>query len=121
MNKEVITLSNRYGKIVVPGAYTPTEILTAWEQGADLVKVFPADIGGPEYIKAVKAPLPQVALVPTGGVDLDNVADFIKAGASAVALGSNLVDKKMIAAGRFDLIRTRTEEFVAEVKKARGL
>ena len=119
LNKEVITLCSRYGVIVLPGAYTPTEILTAWEQGADLVKVFPADIGGPGYIKTVKAPLPQVALVPTGGVNLDNAGDFINTGASAIAVGGSLVNNKLINAGRFDLIQETAEKFVDAVKKAR--
>lgn len=97
----VIQMARRYGKPVIAGAFTPTEILTAWEHGADLVKVFPCSIGGPDYIKAVKAPLPQVLLVPTGGVALDNIGAFLKAGASALAVGGNLVEKKCIAARDF--------------------
>ena len=119
LNKEVIGVCNRYAKISIPGAYTPTEILSAWEQGADLVKVFPADVGGPRYIKSIKAPLPQISLVPTGGVNLDNASDFIKAGASVIAVGSSLVNRKLIDAEQFDIIRKTAEQFIDVVKKAR--
>ena len=91
LNRQVIELCHRYDKVVIPGAYTPTEILSAWEWGADFVKVFPAEIGGPAYFKAVRAPLPQVKLIPVGGVSLDNTAEFIRAGAAAIAVGGNLV------------------------------
>ncbi|MCP4645648.1 MAG: bifunctional 4-hydroxy-2-oxoglutarate aldolase/2-dehydro-3-deoxy-phosphogluconate aldolase, partial [bacterium] len=92
-----IQMARRYGKPVCCGAYTPTEILTAWDHGADFVKVFPASVGGPGYIKAIKGPLPQIPLVPTGGVELDNIGEFLAAGASALAVGGNLVSKKLLA------------------------
>jgi 2-dehydro-3-deoxyphosphogluconate aldolase/(4S)-4-hydroxy-2-oxoglutarate aldolase len=116
-----IELCRRYGKVVIPGALTPTEVLTAWEAGADLVKVFPCgNMGGPSYIQALKAPLPQVLLVPTGGVRLDNTADFFKAGATAVAVGSEICDKAALAAGRFELIEERARQFVETSRVARG-
>ena len=116
----VIQMARRYGKPVMPGAYTPTEILTAWEQGADFIKVFPANIGGPEYIKAIKGPLPQVPLVPTGGVELDNIGDFLKAGASAVGVGGNLVSKKLVAAKDFKGITENARKFAEAVRTARA-
>ena len=88
---DVIRMCRRYGKLVMPGALTPTEVVTAWEAGADIVKIFPADVGGPGYLKALAGPLPQVRLLPTGGVDLDTVGSFLDAGACAVGLGSALV------------------------------
>ena len=120
LDDATIRLCRRYAKIVMPGALTPTEILRAWELGADFVKVFPADaMGGPSYIKAVKAPLPQVDLVPTGGVDIDTAAEFIRAGASAVGVGSALVEKKIIAAGDWSRLTQKTEEFLQTVTAAR--
>ena len=120
LDDATIRLCRRYAKIVMPGALTPTEILRAWELGADFVKVFPADaMGGPSYIKAVKAPLPQVDLVPTGGVDIDTAAEFIRAGASAVGVGSALVEKKIIAAGDWSRLTQKTEEFLQIVTAAR--
>ena len=119
LSLETIALCKRYGKIVIPGALTPTEILTAWEAGADMVKVFPANLGGPGYIKAVKAPLPQINLVPVGGVSLENAGDFIRAGSSAVAVGSSLVNSKLIAAGRYDEITETARELIRIVQAAR--
>ena len=93
LNVDTIALCHRYGIAVFPGALTPTEVVTAWQAGADMVKVFPAgNVGGASYIKALKAPLPQVELIPTGGVSLKTAADFIKAGASALGVGADLVD-----------------------------
>jgi len=121
LNPELVRLCKRYSKIVIPGAMTPTEIVSAWEMGADVVKVFPAgQLGGPSYIKAVKAPLPQILLNPTGGVNLDNAGQFIKAGASVISVGSALVDKKAVAQGNFEVITRKAEQFVEEVRKARG-
>ncbi|MGE5140377.1 MAG: bifunctional 4-hydroxy-2-oxoglutarate aldolase/2-dehydro-3-deoxy-phosphogluconate aldolase [Rudaea sp.] len=120
LNQQVIELCHRYSKVVVPGAFTPTEILSAWEMGADLVKVFPAEFGGPEYLKAVRAPLPQVKLVPVGGVSLENAGAFIKAGASAIAVGGNLVKKSAIAAKRFDELTGLAQQFVDAVARARN-
>lgn len=112
VNLEVIKLANRYDKLCMSGAYTPTEILTAWEAGADVVKVFPADIGGPPYLKAIKGPLPQVRLMPTGGVNLETMHDFLKAGACAVGLGSSLVEKEAVERGDFARIRSLAEQYV---------
>jgi 2-dehydro-3-deoxyphosphogluconate aldolase/(4S)-4-hydroxy-2-oxoglutarate aldolase len=120
LSLETIALCNRYGKVVVPGTLTPTEILTAWEAGADLVKVFPASLGGPSYIKAVKAPLPQVQLVPVGGVNVDNTGDFIEAGAAAVAVGGSLVNSKLIAEGKFDEMTETAQKLIDAVRAARG-
>jgi 2-dehydro-3-deoxyphosphogluconate aldolase/(4S)-4-hydroxy-2-oxoglutarate aldolase len=122
LNLEVIRMSNRYSAVVIPGALTPTEILTAWEAGADLVKVFPiAQVGGPAYIRAIQGPLPHIPLVPTGGVNLQNAGEFIKAGAAAIAAGGELVDKKAVAEKKYSVIVANAQKFLAEVKKARGL
>lgn len=121
LNLEVIKVSNRYSAVVIPGALTPTEILTAWEAGADLVKVFPiAQVGGPAYIKALQGPLPHIPLVPTGGVNLQNAGEFIKAGAAAIAVGGELVDKKAVAEKKYSVIVENARKFLEEVKKARG-
>lgn len=117
---DVIEICRRYGKVVMPGALTPTEILTAWESGADYVKVFPASIVGPEYIKAVKAPLPQVELIPTGGVNVQNAGEFIKAGAIALGVGGALVSKKALVERNFKLLTETAKKLIEEVKKARG-
>ena len=119
MNLEVIKVCRRYSKIVIPGAFTPTEILTAWESGADIVKIFPARVGGPKYVTDIRGPLPQIRLLPTGGVELDNTADFIKAGAVAVAVGTSLVDKKAVKEKKFDIITENARKFVEAVKSAR--
>lgn len=119
LNLETIKICNRYSVPVLPGAYTPTEILTAWEAGASLVKVFPANFGGPGYIKAVRAPLPHVKLVPVGGVNLENTAEFIRAGASAVAIGSELVNQKLLDTGDFSEITRRANAFRVEVDRGR--
>ncbi len=119
LNPDVITLCRRYDKVVIPGALTPTEILTAWECGADIVKVFPATAVGPRYFKDVKAPLPQIDLMPTGGVDLDNAGDFIRAGACAVAVGGNLVDKAAVAAGEWHILTDTARKYVDTVRLAR--
>ena len=117
---EVIEICNRYGKVVIPGAFTPTEILMAWETGADYVKVFPSSGVGPDYIKDVKAPLPQIPLVPTGGINAENAADFITAGATALGVGSALVNNQLIAAGEFGSLTKRAEQLVKEVQRARS-
>ena len=121
LNYEVIKMSNRYSAVVIPGALTPTEILSAWEAGADLVKVFPiAQVGGPAYIRAIRGPLPHIPLVPTGGVNLENAGEFIKAGAAAIAAGGELVEKKALVEKNYSVIAENARKFVAEVKKARG-
>lgn len=120
LSLDLIRICRRYGKVVIPGALTPTEILAAWEAGADLVKVFPAvAVGGPKYIKSLLAPLPQVKLLPTGGVDVTNAGEFIKAGAVAIGVGGKLVDKKLVAEGRFDLITENARQLVKTVVEAR--
>lgn len=116
---DVIRCCKRYGKAVMPGALTPTEILNAWEEGADVVKVFPADVGGPAYLKSVAAPLPQVRLMPTGGVDLNTLESFVKAGACAVGLGSALVEKDAVARGDMARITDLAGQYVALMQKLR--
>lgn len=119
VNLETIEVCKRYGKPIVAGAMTPTEMLTVWEAGADLVKVFPAsNIGGPDYIKAVLAPLPQLRLVPTGGVSADNAAQYLKAGAAAVAVGGNLVNKKAVANGDWSTITAEARKLMEAVRGA---
>lgn len=117
---DVIEICNRYSKVVIPGAFTPTEILMAWETGADYVKVFPSSGVGAEYIKDVKAPLPQIPLVPTGGINAENAADFITAGATALGVGSALVNNQLIAVGEFATLTERAEKMVKEVQRARS-
>ncbi|MBT9166629.1 MAG: 2-dehydro-3-deoxy-6-phosphogalactonate aldolase [Chloroflexi bacterium] len=112
-------MCHRYGVVVIPGAMTPTEILTAWEAGADMVKVFPADVLGPAYLKAVRGPLPQIPLVPTGGITADNAGEFIKAGAALVCAGGWLVDKKAVAEGRYEVLTERARQLVEAVRTAR--
>src|SRR5262245_912671 len=105
---------------VTPGCFTPTEILDAWDAGADIVKVFPATALGPGYIKDVRAPLPQVKLMPTGGVTVENAGEWIKAGAVAVGVGSALLDSKAIESGDYAALRARAERIVANVNAARS-
>jgi len=121
LNLDLIQLAHRYSAVVIPGAATPTEILTAWNAGADMVKVFPAgQLGGPEYLKALRGPLPQILLVPTGGVNLQNAGAFIKAGATALGVGGELVDKKAVKEKKFNVITDNTRAFLKVIKEARG-
>ncbi|MCC6590481.1 MAG: bifunctional 4-hydroxy-2-oxoglutarate aldolase/2-dehydro-3-deoxy-phosphogluconate aldolase [Bryobacterales bacterium] len=116
-----IEMARRYSKVICPGALTPTEVLTAWEAGADIVKVFPCgNMGGPKYIKALKGPFPQIEMVPTGGVNLDTAGDFLKAGACAVAVGGELVDAKLIKENKYDEIEARAKQYLAVIAKARA-
>jgi 2-dehydro-3-deoxyphosphogluconate aldolase/(4S)-4-hydroxy-2-oxoglutarate aldolase len=115
-NVDVIRLCRRYDKLVMPGAFTPTEIVTAWEAGADIVKIFPADVGGPAYLKAIRGPLPQVRLMPTGGVDLQTAADFLRAGACALGVGGSLVESKAIQQGDMARIESLARQFVQVVQ-----
>src|SRR5438105_7315700 len=101
LNLQLIQLCRRYDRVVMPGAFTPTEILTAWEAGADVVKVFPADVVGPAFFKALRGPLPQIRLMPTGGVDLTTAADFLHAGACCLGVGGQLVEPRAVAEGNF--------------------
>src|SRR5437667_8255649 len=112
LNLDVIRLCQRYDKLIMPGAFTPTEILTAWEAGADIVKVFPAEVVGPAFFKAVRGPLPQVRLMPTGGVDLTTAASFLRAGACCLGIGGQLVEPKAIAERNFDRIRDLARPYV---------
>ena len=121
LNLKTIELCKRYSVPVIPGGYTPTELLTAWEAGASLVKVFPASVGGPAYLRAVKAPLPQIRMVPVGGVNLANTADFIRAGAEVVGVGSDLVNQKLLDLRDFDSITEQARCFREEVEKGRAL
>jgi 2-dehydro-3-deoxyphosphogluconate aldolase/(4S)-4-hydroxy-2-oxoglutarate aldolase len=116
-----IEMAKRYSKVICPGALTPTEVLTAWEAGADMVKIFPCgNVGGPKYIKALKGPFPQIEMIPTGGVNLETTGDFLKAGACAVAVGSALVDAKTVKEGRFDIIENRARQYLAAIVQARA-
>jgi 2-dehydro-3-deoxyphosphogluconate aldolase/(4S)-4-hydroxy-2-oxoglutarate aldolase len=117
--RDVIEACHSRDVAVTPGCFTPTEILDAWDAGADIVKVFPATALGPGYIKDVRAPLPHVKLMPTGGVTLDNAGDWITAGAVAVGVGSALTDAKAIEAGKFDVLRANAERIVRSVRAAR--
>jgi 2-dehydro-3-deoxyphosphogluconate aldolase/(4S)-4-hydroxy-2-oxoglutarate aldolase len=116
-----IEVAKRYSKVICPGALTPTEVLTAWEAGADVVKVFPCgNVGGAKYIRALKGPFPQIEMIPTGGVNLETTPEFLKAGACAVAVGSELVDAKSVKEGRYDIIEERARQYLAAVAKARS-
>ncbi len=120
LNLDVIKLCKRYSKLVMPGVFTPTEIVTAWEAGADILKLFPADCVGPNYLKALRGPLPQVRILPTGGVDLKTLPDFFKAGACAVGLGGQLVEKAAVESGNMTRIRDLAAQYVALVKQTRS-
>ena len=116
---DMIEIAQRYGKLVAPGAFTPTEIMKAWQAGADIVKVFPASRLGPTYLSDVKAPLPQVSLMPTGGVTKENADDFVEAGAEVVCVGSALVDEKSIKQGNFEQITKNAQNIVNAVDKGK--
>jgi 2-dehydro-3-deoxyphosphogluconate aldolase / (4S)-4-hydroxy-2-oxoglutarate aldolase len=120
VNLDVIHLCRRYSCPVMPGALTPTEIITAWEAGADVVKIFPSELTGPAYLKAVRAPLPQVRMMPTGGVNLNTAAEFIKAGACALGIGGSLVDPQAVASKDFAKITNLARQYVQIVRAARA-
>ncbi len=120
LNHKTIELARRYSRPIFPGGLTPTEIVTAWESGADGVKVFPCSaVGGAKYIKAVKAPFPQIDLIPTGGVNLETIADFLAAGSTAVGVGSELIDAQSIASGDYSAVTDRARKFREIVAKLR--
>lgn len=119
-NLEIIQMAHRYDCVAVPGAMTPTEILAAWSAGADVVKVFPANHFGPQYLRDIHGPLPQVKLTPTGGVDLTTAADWIRAGAVAVGVGSSLVKKELIRAAQWDELSALARQYVEIVAAARA-
>jgi 2-dehydro-3-deoxyphosphogluconate aldolase/(4S)-4-hydroxy-2-oxoglutarate aldolase len=115
-----IALCNRYSIPAMPGCYTPSEMLTAWQAGADMVKLFPASVGGPALIRAIRAPLPQLEIVPVGGVNLDTAADFIRNGAAALGVGSSLVNQKLLDAGDMAELTRRAKAFIEQVQIGRG-
>jgi len=117
--REVVAACHASDVAAMPGCFSPTEILEAWDAGADVVKVFPSTSLGPQYLKDVRGPLPQVKLMPTGGVTLDNAGDWIRAGAVAVGVGTALLDKAAIAAGDYAVLRTKASRIVANVRAAR--
>ncbi|HMG72431.1 MAG TPA: bifunctional 4-hydroxy-2-oxoglutarate aldolase/2-dehydro-3-deoxy-phosphogluconate aldolase [Pyrinomonadaceae bacterium] len=120
LNEETINFCRAQDVVIFPGALTPTEVVRAWNAGADAVKIFPAGaVGGASYLKALKAPLPQIELVPTGGVSLKTAADFIKAGAMALGVGADLVDMKALREGNDQLITERARQFLEIVRAAR--
>ncbi|MEF8726114.1 MAG: bifunctional 4-hydroxy-2-oxoglutarate aldolase/2-dehydro-3-deoxy-phosphogluconate aldolase, partial [Candidatus Bipolaricaulota bacterium] len=118
-DEDMIKMAKRYDKIVAPGAFTPTEAMTAWEAGADIVKIFPASKLGPGYLSDLKAPLPQLSLMPTGGVSQENAADFFEAGADVVCAGSALIDEEAIDRGGYDVITENAEGLVQAVEAGR--
>jgi 2-dehydro-3-deoxyphosphogluconate aldolase/(4S)-4-hydroxy-2-oxoglutarate aldolase len=121
LNLDVIRLCHRYDKLVLPGALTPTEVLTAWEHGADIVKIFPSELTGPPYLKALHGPLPQIRLMPTGGVNLLTAADFLRAGACALGIGGSLVEAEAIAAGNMARIESLARQYVQVVRETRNV
>lgn len=121
LNLDTIALCNKLDVPIMPGALSPTEVVTAWRAGADLVKVFPCGaVGGAGYLKNLKGPLPQIKMIPTGGVSLTTAADFIKAGAAALGVGTDLVDVKAIRAGDAHIVTERAKQFVEIVSEARA-
>jgi 2-dehydro-3-deoxyphosphogluconate aldolase/(4S)-4-hydroxy-2-oxoglutarate aldolase len=121
LDVRVIETARRYSKACIPGALTPTEVVTAWQAGADMVKIFPCGpVGGPSYIKALKGPFPQIDFVPTGGVNLETTPEFIKAGAAAVAVGGELVNLKVLQEGKLDVIAATARKFVEAVRAGRA-
>ena len=121
LNLKTIAMAKRYSKVIMPGALTPTEVVTAWEAGGDAIKIFPCSaVGGAKYIKALRAPFPQIEMVPTGGVNLDTAADFLRAGSCAVGVGGELIDSATIREGRFEVFEERARLFMDVVAKARS-
>jgi 2-dehydro-3-deoxyphosphogluconate aldolase/(4S)-4-hydroxy-2-oxoglutarate aldolase len=117
---EVVTVANRYGVPVAPGVFTPTEAVRAYEAGADLLKLFPASTGGPGHLKAVKGPLGHIPIVPTGGVSLDNVTDFIEAGALGVGVGGSLIDSEAVENGQYEVLTENARAFRSAIDDARA-
>lgn len=120
LDLDVIRMARRYGKLVMPGCFTPTEALQAWQAGADIIKVFPAELLGPGFFKAMRGPLPQIRLMPTGGVDLKTAHSFLEAGACCLGLGSQLIDPKAVAARQFDTISEAARKYRDIVKAYRA-
>jgi 2-dehydro-3-deoxyphosphogluconate aldolase/(4S)-4-hydroxy-2-oxoglutarate aldolase len=120
LDVEMVALCNRYGVPVVPGIFTPTEALTAWEAGANMVKLFPASVGGPGMVKAILAPLPQLEIVPVGGVNLETAAEFIRKGSVALGVGSSLVNQALLDQGDMDELTRRAGAFIDAVQEGRA-
>jgi 2-dehydro-3-deoxyphosphogluconate aldolase/(4S)-4-hydroxy-2-oxoglutarate aldolase len=120
LNSQVIDVARRHGKACFPGALTPTEVVSAWQSGADMVKIFPCGpVGGPSYIKALKGPFPQIDFIPTSGVNLETTAEFIKAGAAAVGVGGELVNVKVLKEGKLEVVVATARKFIEAVRSAR--
>ena len=118
LNTDVVEVTKSADKISVPAGLTPSEVVAAWQEGADFVKIFPCgNVGGASYLKALKAPFPDIPMIPTGGVSTTTIHDFFDAGASAVGVGGDLVDKKAIAEGKWDVITEKARQFVAAMKR----
>lgn len=116
LDRGVIETAHRYEKVVIPGAFSPGEIVAAWRAGADIVKVFPATVLGPRYFKDLRGPLPQIRLCPTGGVTVENAGEWIKAGACCVGIGTDLLDKKAIAEDRYEVLTGKARRLVANLE-----
>lgn len=120
LNLKTIEMAKRYSKVILPGALTPTEVSAAWDAGADIVKVFPCgNVGGPKYIKALKGPFPQIEMAPTGGVNLETTADFLRAGACSVAVGGELIDPQTIKEGKYEVFTERARQYVDLIQRTR--
>ncbi len=117
---EVVATAQRYGTLVMPGAFTPSEVLAAWQSGADVVKLFPADLGGPGYLRTLAGPLPQVRLLPTGGIHLENMAEFLRAGAIAVGVGSSLVEARAVAERDWQRLESLARQYADVARQARS-
>jgi 2-dehydro-3-deoxyphosphogluconate aldolase / (4S)-4-hydroxy-2-oxoglutarate aldolase len=121
LNPRTIEMAKRYSKVITPGALTPTEVVNAWQAGGDVIKVFPCSaVGGAKYIKALRAPFPQIEMIPTGGVNLETIGDFLRAGACAVAVGAELIDGENIRAGRHEVFEDRAKKFLEAIRTARA-
>ena len=121
LHLKLVQLCNRYSIPVAPGCYSPTEVLVGWEAGADFIKLFPASVGGPALVKAILAPLPQVRIIPVGGVNLDTAADFVRNGATALGVGSSLVNQELLDEGDMEELTRRAAAYIGEVKRGRRL
>jgi 2-dehydro-3-deoxyphosphogluconate aldolase/(4S)-4-hydroxy-2-oxoglutarate aldolase len=120
LNLKTIEMAKRYSKVITPGALTPTEVLTAWQAGADAVKIFPCSaVGGAKYIKALRAPFPQIEMIPTGGVSVETIGDFLRAGACAAGVGAELIDNVNIREGHYEVFEERAKRFLEAIGKAR--
>lgn len=119
VNPEVIGLCRRYSKLSMPGAFTPTEVVAAWQAGADIVKIFPSEITGPRYLKALHGPLPHVRLMPTGGVNLDTAVEYLNAGACALGIGTSLIDPQAVATGDLKRIESLARQYVTLIEHYR--